>query len=387
MPERMRIMLAGPYPKEDGKIHGGVEAVLFSLAEGLATIGGQEVHVLTSVPGLPAAKESTTWSGVRIHRVPHFGKLGCLTSFAVDSHRLRKVLNQVSPDVVNVHTQTMYPDALLERGFASVLTIHGVYFREVQLLRGFVQRFQGRLGCIYERNAVARAKHIVLTSRYLQDVYGDMLRGSVLHQIDNAVDDSFFNLPNLEQPEAVLYAGVILERKGVIHLVRAAHLLRDRGVPIKLWVVGPVIEPEYAAMIKAYVEDNGLRDCVEITGMIPQEELMERYSRCSMLVLPSMIETTPMAIAQAQAAGKPVVATDRAGIPCMVFDGENGYTVPYGDAEMLADRIGKLILDADTRHRMGEAARKTADSRYSWPVVVGKMLEVYSAAASRGRSA
>lgn len=377
MPNSLKIALVGPYPREEGKIHGGVEAVLTYLADGLAARQGVEVHVVTAVSGLAAPTVSTNAAGVHTHRVPKHDRFGAMTGFAADRAQIGAALKQISPDIVNVHTQTMYPHAALERGYPSVLTIHGVYFREVRLLKGLSGRLRALPGCYYERLAIKRARHIVICSDYLAQVYGKLLDRAKVRKIDNAIDADFFAVPDREEPDAVLFLGVIIERKGVIHLMQAAAKLRARGTKFRLWVVGPVGDPAYFQQVTQVIDDNGLADCVEITGMVSQEEVLARYARCAVVVLPSFEETAPMVIAQAQAAGRPLVASNSAGIPFMVTEGETGFLVPFGDADALADRIGRLLSDDETRHRMGCRAKEIAETRFKWSIVVDKYLEVF----------
>lgn len=374
---RLRVALLGPYPKEEGKILNGVQAVTYYLSEGLAGREDLEVHVISSVSGLDSNQERESQCGAKVHLLPLSERLGCVTAFAADVSRIRKALRRVQPDLVHVHTQTMYPFAALERGYPSVLTPHGVFFREAELIKGRVNRFQGRLGCMYECNALRRARHIIVLNRYFADAFGGLLDSSRLHFIDNAVDDRFFEIPDDTEPGDILFIGVLMERKGLLHLAEAASILRASGARFKIRVVGPVGEPDYLARVKGYVSEHKLDDCFDFLGLVSEDEVMKRYGRCSMLVLPSFEETAPMAISQAQAAAKPVVATAVGGVPEMVEDDVTGYTVAFGDAEALADRIGRLLADPDKAKRMGQAARLIAESRYRRSVVVEKTLEVY----------
>lgn len=374
---RLRVALLGPYPKEEGKIQNGVQAATYYLSEGLAGRADLDVHVITSVSGLASEQERESLCGAKVHLLPLSERLGCLTGFAVDRSRIREAMRRVKPDLVHVHTQTMYPFAALERGYPSVLTPHGVFFKEADLFEGFVDRFQSRLGCLYERNALRRARHIILLNRYLANVFGDLLKGPKLHFIDNPVDDKFFDVPDETEAGDILFVGVLIERKGLLHLAEAASILKAGGARFKIRVVGPVGDQDCLNRVKGYVSENRLDDCFDFLGMVSEEEVMNRYARCSMLVLPSFEETAPMVISQAQAAGRPVVATAVGGIPEMVEDDVTGYTVAFGDAEALADRIGRLLADPDKARRMGQAARRTAEERYRRSVVVDKTLEVY----------
>ncbi len=86
-----------------------------------------------------------------------------------------------------------------------------------------------------------------------------------------------------------------------------------------------------------------------------------------------------MVIAQAMAAGKPVIATPVGGVTEMVRDGETGFLVPVGDVTRLADALERVLGDPRLRMRMGSQARQFAEENYRAANVARKTREVYSA--------
>jgi len=83
-------------------------------------------------------------------------------------------------------------------------------------------------------------------------------------------------------------------------------------------------------------------------------------------------------VLQAMAYGVPVVATSTGGILSLVRHGENGYLVPVGDAEALAEHIIKLLADAELRKKLGEAARQSADKSFNLDHMMSRTLELYA---------
>lgn len=80
--------------------------------------------------------------------------------------------------------------------------------------------------------------------------------------------------------------------------------------------------------------------------------------------LSSRYECAPLSLVEAMAAGAPVVTTDVGTVRDMVADGEEGFVVPTGDADALADRLGRLVDDAGLRERMGERARLRVERQF-----------------------
>jgi glycosyltransferase involved in cell wall biosynthesis len=76
------------------------------------------------------------------------------------------------------------------------------------------------------------------------------------------------------------------------------------------------------------------------------------------------------------ASGLPVIATDIAGIPEQVADGESGYLIPTGDAETLAQRLDELLSDAELRERMGNRGKERAE-RFSIEMMRDDLDQLY----------
>lgn len=145
-----------------------------------------------------------------------------------------------------------------------------------------------------------------------------------------------------------LFVGRLAEGKGLFDLLDAIEPLDQVGLDI-------VGDGPLADDLAETVAERGLGDRVTLHGY--RDDVPQLMSDAAFLVLPSYREGTPRVITEARAAKLPVVATDIAGIPEMVTDGESGYLIPPGDVAALRDRIRTLAADPGLRTRMGEAAR------------------------------
>jgi glycosyltransferase involved in cell wall biosynthesis len=106
--------------------------------------------------------------------------------------------------------------------------------------------------------------------------------------------------------------------------------------------------------IESLVSSLGLADKVTFVGWSAETERW--YGAADVVVLSSEREGTPLALIEAAAAGRPVVATDVGGVPDVVDNGRTGLVVPNGDEAALAEGLSVLLRDADARERMGRAA-------------------------------
>ena len=98
---------------------------------------------------------------------------------------------------------------------------------------------------------------------------------------------------------------------------------------------------------------------------------------CDLIVMTSRHEGLGSSLMEAQAAGKPIVATKVGGIPEIVTDGESGFLVPAGDHPAVADRLLRLLGDAALVAAMGGAGRRRAVAEFSISNLVDAHKDVY----------
>ena len=140
----------------------------------------------------------------------------------------------------------------------------------------------------------------------------------------------------------------------------ALRILRSRRCPAVLAFAGdgPTLEPT-----RQLAEKMGLTDAVRFLG--PRTDVPELWQAADVGLLSSLSEGISVALLEAMAAGRPVVATDVGGNREIVIDGETGYLADRRDAGALADGLHRLCDDVDRRRRFGEAGRLRAETLFS----------------------
>jgi glycosyltransferase involved in cell wall biosynthesis len=118
------------------------------------------------------------------------------------------------------------------------------------------------------------------------------------------------------------------------------------------------------------------RDRVVFTGR--REDVSAVTADLSVAVLPSLREAQGIAILEAMARRRPVVATRVGGIPEVISDGIDGLLVPPADSEALAAAIGSVLTDAALARRLGEAGYRTVADRFSIEAQVRRIEAVYA---------
>lgn len=174
----------------------------------------------------------------------------------------------------------------------------------------------------------------------------------------------------------ILFSGRHVPAKGCDVLVRAAAACRDRGLPVGTVIAGDGPHRSSSERLAASLELNG---SVTFTGFVSDGVLVKLIQASSAVVVPSTNdEYYCLAALEAMSCGIPVIVSDAGSLPEIV--GSSGLLFPAGNAEALADRIERLLKDADLRLKMREDGRRRA-CELSDERMVGAYEEVYRSVA------
>ena len=136
--------------------------------------------------------------------------------------------------------------------------------------------------------------------------------------------------------------------------------------------------------LESLVDRHGLRPRTWFAGN--QQDVLPWLQALDVFVLPSYAnEGVPQALLQAMLAGLPCVTTSTGGIPEVAKDGETALVVPAQDAMALRAAIRKLLDDHELRARLGKAARRHCEAKFSYQAMVDNMERIYREAAGRPR--
>ena len=370
-----KIALATWFPRDPESPVGGVESVSVTLARALARQAGTEIHIVT-VDSCVDAPEQQEWSGLIVHRLPRGP--GSLLRFATSTgaRMVQDYLRDLKPDLVHAHDTF----GIMTRGLnlPRVFTIHGFIHEDTRLKGGWRSRLQAALWKREELATWAEQPHIIAISPYVRERLRGIARG-VIHDIENPVNEACFDVPRNEQPGRIFSAAVISARKNPKALVEALALLCP-GADVRLRLAGRVVDADYGEALKALIQARGLRDRVELLGNLPTTCVREEIAKAAVFALTSLEEGAPMGIAEAMAAGVPIVTSNRCGMPYMVRNGETGFLVNPDDPEDISRSLECLITDTNSRLRMGAAARQFSKDRFDPGRVAEKTMRVYESA-------
>jgi glycosyltransferase involved in cell wall biosynthesis len=162
--------------------------------------------------------------------------------------------------------------------------------------------------------------------------------------------------------------------KGVAVLLHAFARLCTRGRRAQLVIVGGGSEE---GALRGRVARWGLGDRVVLAGALPRSEIPDLLAALDVFVLPSLHEGFGIALIEAMAAGRAVVASRVDGIPELVRHGETGLLVPAGDPEALAGALDLLLARPTFALSLGRAAQAEAQARYEMASYVSQLEALY----------
>lgn len=162
-------------------------------------------------------------------------------------------------------------------------------------------------------------------------------------------------------PLLIGYVGRVTKlSKRVDFMPVLAEKLCKKGIRFQMSIAGA---GDYEEVLKLKIEEAGLNDCVRLTGYIDREKIPDFWTKQDIMVSCSEREGHSISQSEAMAAGAVPVITDVSGARDDVTDGYNGYVVPIGDIDALADRISYLYHSRDELVMMGKRAHDTIYKR------------------------
>lgn len=186
--------------------------------------------------------------------------------------------------------------------------------------------------------------------------------------------DQFAATPLPAGPPQFLLIARLIAAKGLREYAAAARIVRQRYGDAVFHLLGFEDRSRYAvpmAEVRAW-HDKGM---VEYLG--ETADVRPHLANCHVFVLPtSYPEGMPATLLEAMATGRPIVTSDAPGCRETVVPGENGFLVPVGDPEALAERLIWLIEHRNEWERMGRASRRIAEDRFDVHKINARVMDI-----------
>ena len=167
-------------------------------------------------------------------------------------------------------------------------------------------------------------------------------------------------------------------RKNPGLLVEALATMR-RTIDVEAALVGAFRDPAYEASVRGRIAALGLEGAVTVSGFLANPFPVVRT--IDVVVHPARRDPFPLALLEAMALSRPIVASAVGGIPEMIEDGRSGVLVPADDAGALVGAVTALLADGERRARLGAAGHARLATRFSLEGFAAGMFAAFDAAA------
>ena len=303
-------------------------------------------------------------------------------------------------DVVHVHAlweeiQHQASRAAQRRGVPYVVTPHGMLAPWSLSQGGIVHRWGKRAYVALRlRRNLNRATAIHFTTPAERDLVAPMgLRAKSLiepvgidfSEFETLPEPGLFRAkyPQLAGRPMVLFLSRLSPQKGLDVLIPAFARLKDSDAILVL--AGPDYD-NYAQAVRGWVKQHKLDDRVIFTGMLHGRERIEAFRDADLFVLPSHHENFGIVVAEAMAAGAPLVISREDNIWHEVVEAGAGTAVRGGNVDGLAEELNRWIRHDAMRSAAGEKARKFAREHYDWQSIANRWVGHYNNLAHRRES-
>jgi glycosyltransferase involved in cell wall biosynthesis len=358
------------------RTYGGANTIALNLAVALRDCGEQSY---AWIPGEGPAKAKAEEMGLTMRLYdPTRALASSRLSSALCNWTIARQLYSYRPGLIHVHSPHVYRALWPALKMSQLKTVVHVHLEEE------------REGL---RWALRRPPDIIITcARFLSEYVRSVLpiRFQDNQQIiaaSNAVDTKQFfpgdkNAAKVRfgvpvQTPLVLMVANLARHKGQETALRAASMLRKRGVVAQFWFAG--VErgnsQEYTSRLQALVNDLGLTDHVRFLGQ--RKDIPDLLRAADFFILPSTAEGLPLSILEAQASRTPVLAAPTAGIPEVVIHGKTGFLVRADDAAGYANHLFHLLRNQSLCSQMVDHAYTRVLREHSWNTYVERVYGIY----------
>lgn len=224
-------------------------------------------------------------------------------------------------------------------------------------------------------------KVILLAEPLYDDVARYVSRDDVYICPNGIPDTSYLEPVAVKSNEVphLLFLSNLLESKGVLVLLDALNILRERGCRFVCDFVGGETTEIDARRFADEVEKRGLNDSAIYHGRKYGDEKEIFWQKSDLFVFPTYYnnECFPLVLLEAMQHGVACISTCEGGIPDIIEDGRTGFVVERRNSEELADKIEKLINNPRLIAQVGTSARKRFEERFTLTIFENRIREIF----------
>jgi glycosyltransferase involved in cell wall biosynthesis len=394
-------LLSYEFPPETG--FGGIGTYTWYQARALAKLG-HEVHVLAGAleaNGLVTRQEE----GVVVHRYRASGRwmraFGRLSKWRLwwSTNRLENALSMKRAlgllrrehrfDVLEMPECGAEGLLINDRvGLPTVVKLHS----PAELIMPFydVRQADHRLCSLLERGGIRRASRLISASAFLAGAARSRLRlRREIPVVPNGIDLALFDATDQVNARAkfripedrpmIFFAGRMEKRKGIHLCAEIATRILERH-QVAMVFAGSDLFGHLEKELLPKLNDRPLRGSVHYLGKLGLIDVGSCLRQTDIFLLPSLWENCPYSGLEAMAAGRAIVSSDAGGLPELIEHGVTGLSAPANDPSGYVAALEQLLEDRALRERLGAAARRRVEERFTDVDIAARTVTEYQRA-------
>jgi glycosyltransferase involved in cell wall biosynthesis len=386
----MKIVMLVPYFYPHT---GGTEKYVKDLSLALTRAGHEVTIISNNLPREKNAPSEDKIDGVRVIRLP-----------AIDLFHYLPVTRAFKPemlkeyDIVHIHV----PAFSFIRAVAGkvrqpiVVTYHcditiSEKFHGIPVPNWFRKTFEF-FGDLYGRYLLSKADVVYNTTKTYADTSPVLSKMKNIRHIPigifhDHIDEMHKKLGLSEKDKNVkqlLWLGRMAGNKGCDYMVKAMPMILEKFPNTKLVICG---DGEEKSHINALIDRLGIRESVEMYGMVTFDVLVRLFYSSLVYVFPSINRLEAFGIVQLESFVNytPVIASDIPGPNAVMDVGTTGYLVPKQNPKAIAEKCIELLTNPQKAIEMGKAGRKLVETKYDWKRIAAQVVDLYEEGLAKKR--
>ena len=210
----------------------------------------------------------------------------------------------------------------------------------------------------------------------------------IVHQLGVPVGRIIASKPRLVADAQVrlLSVGRLVEKKGFKYSIQGVAKILQSFPNVRYEIAG---DGPLRSSLERLIEELGVASNIRLRGFQTREEVLRLLDEANIFLAPCVtsdglsgtgwagdVETGPVVVLEAMAAGMPVISTRHTGIPEMVHDGESGFLLEERDVDGIADRITHLLKHPEIWQGMGQKGRKNVEEYHNLDNQNDRLVEI-----------
>ncbi|MGB9937074.1 MAG: glycosyltransferase family 4 protein [Methanobacterium sp.] len=347
---------------------GGTEIATYNMAKYLSK--NNDVTIITSLDEhLP---NENFVDGFNIYRIPLLRWRFIENIFFL--YHLVLILNKINPDIIHIQDIKM--------------GIYGI-FTKIILRKPFIVWGQGSDIYTQWQFKYLISKYVLKNSDKIIALTKDMcieikkLYDKQVFIIPNGIEIKRFKYLSKENSRKIIgllpdkyiitFVGTLRPIKGVKYLMYSIKIIKDLKIDFKVLIIG---DGQDRTKLELLAKKLDITDFVEFIGRISNDNINTYMAASDVFVLPSLSEGFPVVILEAMASGLPIITTNVKGLPEIVKNYENGFTVEPKDPQKLANRI-LLLMENNKLSNKISGNNKQKAIEYDWAKVTQLLENIY----------